>query len=74
VKQRIPTLPNTKDLKPNAPVQVGAVAIFNYPHYAIVSKLTETGFWVEDSNFGGCGMRTHFIQWNDPHLTGFYEP
>lgn len=75
VKGKYPTFPNTKDLKPNTTPSVGVVALFDYGnlnHYAIVTKLEAEGFWVKDSNFGGCGYRTHFIRWNDPNLVGFW--
>lgn len=76
VKSKIPSLPLTKYLKPNTNLDVGVVALFNYrgtPHYAIVSKLEGVGFWVKDSNFGGCGYRTHYIKLDDPALIGYWN-
>lgn len=80
-KLRHPTLPRTADLKANTTPKVGAVAMFDYDilpnkphdHYAEVTELEEKGFWVRDSNFGGCGFRTHFISWSDPSLVGFWS-
>ncbi len=74
VKSLVPTLPNTKFLTPGSIPHIGSVAIFNYPHYALVIKLEDAGFWVKESNFGGPGIRTRLVAWNDKHLTGFWSP
>lgn len=77
VKSIYPNLPNTYDIYTNTHPTVGAVAFFKYGdlnHYAIITKLTEDGFWVKDTNFGGPGYRTHFIAWDNPHIRGFYNP
>lgn len=76
VKTQIPAFPNTKNIHSNTTPAVGVVALFNYgaeDHYAIITKLEEKGFWVKDTNFGGPGYRTHFIEWNNPHITGFWK-
>lgn len=43
------------------------------PHYGILVAFNALGFWLEDSNFGGCGYRVHFILWTNPHLKGFWD-
>ena len=77
IKETYPNLPLTKDIVDNTPLAVGVVAFFKYGslnHYAIVTKLDDTGFWIRDSNFGGPGYRTHLILYSDVHLRGFYLP
>lgn len=78
---QVPNLPPQSQVQPNTTPFVGAVAIFTYisktgetlPHVALVTKLDSDGFWVRDANFGGPGIRTHFIRYNDPHLDGFFK-
>lgn len=75
VRSQIPSFPPTWLLKNNTSPHVGAVAIFNYsgvPHYGIITEITADGFWLKDSNFGGCGLRTHFIEWTNHYITGFW--
>lgn len=69
-------LPLTRDIKPNASPYVGVVVILQYkvPHYAIVEKLTEDGFWVKESNYIPNKIGTRFIPWNDKAIRGFYSP
>ncbi len=74
VKSLIPSLPRSSDITSNTTPFVGAVVIMDFPHYAIVTKLEETGFWVKDSNWGGPGYRTHFIPWGYKHIEGFWSP
>jgi hypothetical protein len=61
---------------PNSTPYIGVVAIFQYklPHYAIVEKLTETGFWVKESNYYKGEYSKRFIGWDDTRLRGFYAP
>lgn len=82
VRSQIPGLPLQSELIPNSSVFVGAVAIFEYisketgeklDHDAIVVSFDAEGFWVRDANFGGPGIRTHFIKWGDPHFKGFFK-
>lgn len=75
VLSQIPSLPMASEIVSNTTPHVGAVAFFQYgklPHYAIITSLEATGFWVKDSNFGGPGIHTHFILWSNPHLKGFW--
>jgi hypothetical protein len=61
---------------PNTTPHIGTVVIFNYnglPHYGIITKLSNDGFWLNDSNYGGPGIRTHFINWGDKYIVGFWE-
>jgi hypothetical protein len=61
---------------PNTVPSVGVVAIFQYkvPHYAVVEKLTEQGFWVKESNYVAGEYGTRFVKWNDPKIVGFFAP
>jgi len=74
VQSLIPSLPRSSELKSNTTPFVGAVVLMDFPHYAIVTKLEETGFWVKDSNWGGPGYRTHFVPWGYKHIEGFWSP
>lgn len=76
VRSQYPDFPPTWELENNSMPHVGAVVIFDYngtPHYGIISKLNADGFWLTDSNFGGCGIRTHFIEWTNKSITGFWS-
>lgn len=64
------------EVKPNTTPHIGAVAVFNYnglPHYGIISNFNDTGFDLTDSNFGGCGIRTHHIDWSNKYIVGFWS-
>lgn len=81
VKSIYPTLPLANRIVSNTTPYIGAVAFFEYgkkdgdlPHYAVVTKLEDKGFWVKDTNFGGPGYRTHFVEWSDTRLRGFFNP
>lgn len=75
VRSKIPTLPLANLVKPNTTPHIGAVAIFDYdglPHYGIISKLTDSGFYLTDSNYVHCKYLTHFISWSDKAIVGFW--
>lgn len=74
VQSLIPSLPHSSKIETNTPPYVGAVVFMDYPHYAIITKLEETGFWVKDTNWGGPGYRTHFLRWDNKHIKGFWSP
>lgn len=76
VRYTIPSFPMASEIKANSTPHVGAVAIFDYsglPHYGIISSTTVKGFWLTDSNYGGPGIRTHFIEWSDKAIKGFWS-
>lgn len=76
VRSQIPAFPNTKNLTNNSTPKVGAVAIFDYsgtPHYGLITAITADGFTVKDGNFGGCGIRSHFIEWSNKAIVGFWS-
>lgn len=75
VRYTIPSFPMASLVKTNSTPHVGAVTIFDYdglPHYGIISKLELDGFWLTDSNYGGPGIRTHFITWDNKYIVGFW--
>lgn len=62
-------------VKPNTTPHVGAVVIFDYsglPHYGIIVSMDNDGFMLNDSNYGGPGIRTHFIDWDNRYIVGFW--
>lgn len=76
VKSLKPTLPNTASLKPNGTPAVGTVAILDYEgtmHYALITALGDAGFTVDESNYHHCEYDARTVEWNDPHLVGFYH-
>lgn len=78
VKRQIPTLPNTKDLKPNSTPQKGAVVIFEYPgnlmHYAVLTTFDGDGFWVDENNYKAGVTAPRWVRFNDPAIRGFWVP
>lgn len=76
VRYMIPNFPMASLIRPNTTPHVGAVAIFDYdglPHYGIISTLTTSGFNLTDSNYGGAGIRTHFVEWSNKYIVGFWS-
>ena len=70
----IPYNTDARDIVPNTPPQVGALALFRYgeaSHAAMITGLRERGFWVEEGNKTPCKRTQRFIPWDDPALTGF---
>ena len=67
VKNRIPRLPRTNELKANSIYpNVGGVTILNYNeliHYVINEKVEEKGIWINETNFGGPGYSKRFLTW-----------
>ncbi len=62
---------------PRVTPAVGEVAMFNYDgtyHVAYISELREEGFIVQEANFHKCQKGTRLIDWQDPHLVGFWTP
>ena len=74
MKSLFPSLPRTADLKPNTTPNIGTVVIFDYPHFGKIVGLDHEGFWLDDTNWGGPGYRTHFMLWTNPHIKGFWKP
>lgn len=59
----------------NSPPTKGSVAIFDYkgvPHYGVVTELKVDGFTIREANYEPCKTGSRFINWNDPHLRGFW--
>lgn len=76
VRYMIPNFPMASLVEPNTTPHIGAVAIFNYngePHYGIITSLNEDGFMLNDSNYGGPGIRTHFVAWGNKYIVGFWS-
>ena len=76
VRTKIPSFPMASLVKPNTAPKVGAVVIFDYdglPHYGIISSFDAGGFNLTDSNYGGCGIRTHYVTWDNKYIVGFWS-
>lgn len=73
-----PTMPLTKDLKPNSPMRVGAIAIYNYNgllHYGYVTEGQNDpvyGHWERGSNKKPCEPYTSFVTEDNKYLVGYY--
>lgn len=73
VKSLIPNFPNTASLVLKKGISHnGDVVVFDYPHYGIQVNSSDEGFWIKDSNWGGCGFKTHFIRWDNTHIRGYW--
>lgn len=76
VRYMIPSFPMASLVKANTTPHVGAVVIFNYdglPHYGILTSLSADGFMLTDSNYGGPGIRTHYVALTDKYIVGFWS-
>lgn len=83
LKTRLKELPRMADIVPNGTPKIGSVAVFFYrdkqtgkrvKHVALIEKMSDSGFMVAESNFTKCLFDRRFIDWNDPHLIGFWNP
>jgi hypothetical protein len=83
LRQHIPDLPRSKDIKPNMTnAQEGVAVLLTYhrgtpkeiKHYAYLKKIVEGGYVLDECNYskGICGERT--ISRVDPALDGFWNP
>lgn len=73
VRSLIPSFPAVRNIVFNSKGLVGVVAIFDYPHYALITEIEADGFWVKESNYKHCTYGTRFVKWSDPHLLGFWN-
>lgn len=76
VRYTIPSFPMASLVIPNTAPKIGAVVIFNYdglPHYGIISSFDANGFNLTDSNYGGPGIRTHYVTWDNKYIVGFWS-
>ncbi len=76
VQAKIGRLPHMADILPNTTPHVGAVAILQYgalKHIAIITKISGTGFTVQEANIKPCLIGAREISWGDAHLVGFWS-
>lgn len=67
---------NAEDFIPDAPPDIGNVALFRYKtdaHVALITGYTDKGFAVRESNFKSCLATEREIYWSDPYLKGFLK-
>ncbi len=81
VRNFIPTLPHMDAVwfstLPRSTIAPGRVAIFDYNgiwHVAYVTSLGDNSFTVAEGNFHKCVSDRREIDYNDPHLVGFWAP
>lgn len=70
-------LPKMENLKPNGPISVGSLAIFNYKgvkHVGVVSTINSVSFTIREANFVPCRASSRTISFTDKALVGFYSP
>lgn len=70
-------LPQTKYLKPNTEISVGALVIFKYKtlkHYAVVTSIEDDGFWIKESNYRQGEYTKRRILFTDSAIEGFWFP
>ncbi len=77
VATKVP-LPHMADIVPNTTPAVGMAAVFYYhggtvKHVAYITKITQDGFYVAESNFKHCTYDKRFVSWSDPFLAGFFS-
>lgn len=60
----------------------GVVVYFEYvkddgtvvPHWAIITSLEATGFWVIENNYIDGVTAPRFVLWNDKNIKWFHDP
>lgn len=70
---QIPIGTSAWDLLPNTSPAVGKLVLINGNHVAVISKITEAGFWIKEANYTACKTGTRFIKWNDKSIRGFWS-
>lgn len=70
------------DIVPNTTPHVGAIAIFYYhdkhtgervKHIAEITAIGAESFTIDEANFSHCASDRRVIEWNDPHVAGFWS-
>lgn len=68
---------DAENLKPNAQISIGVLALFqfsNSSHVAYVTRIEEKGFWVKEGNYPiACEFSERFVDFGDWSLAGFYS-
>ena len=69
---------HARDLVTNSAPFIGAVAKFYYKntntyHAALITKFTDKGFIIYETNFKKCQETKREVLWSDPALIGFID-
>lgn len=71
-------LQDADKFKPNSNPAVGTLALFKFSngvyHVALIDKIGDKGFHIKQGNKIKCMFSEEWIDWNNPYLTGFYDP
>lgn len=76
VKNRIVELPPMAAINPNVEPSVGSVAVEYFgkvKHVSIVTKIEDSGVWVEEANYNHCKTGERFIPFTKHSLVGFWS-
>lgn len=68
-----PVVENVSELKPNTFPAVGHGVLFTYGHLAVITEMSNDGFFIIESNFKKCKVTRRFIDWNSEFIKGFYN-
>ena len=79
VRTFLPQVPHVdaKWFKPNTTIAVGRLVIFNYNgvwHVAYITALNAETFTVKEANYIPYKLDTREVDYNDPHIVGFWAP
>ena len=75
VNNRLPYMVRMKNFQPNSEALVGGITIEYFgdlKHVALITEVTETGIWVEESNYDSCKTGIRFIPFTKSSLVGFW--
>ena len=71
---KIPKGNSAWDLMPNSKPAVGRLVLINGNHVAVITSMTEKGFFIREANWQPCKTGSRFIPWNSKSIRGFYSP
>jgi hypothetical protein len=62
-------------MKPNTTeVSVGTGILFSEVegHIAVITSITDTGYWVKEGDYIDCEITERFVEFDDYRIIGFY--
>jgi len=64
---------NADDIQPNSSPAILSGILFGYGHVGVIYAFSEEGFYIKEANFKKCEITRRLVEFNDPHIIGFYR-